>query len=84
MFGDDGYPVVVESFRYLVDRMVVQEEQAQTDGDEMSTAQLNMGLWQPRVTGSITFISSVCMLLIAWKRRNHLFHRLILGEKKKT
>ena len=84
MFGDNCYPVVVESFRYLVDRMVVDEEQTQTEGYEMSTAQLNLNLWQPRVIGSITFITSVCMLLIAWKRRNHLFHRLVLGEKKKT
>ncbi|OEU08302.1 hypothetical protein FRACYDRAFT_250091 [Fragilariopsis cylindrus CCMP1102] len=79
MFGDDGYPVVVESFRYLLDRMVVEEEQTQTDGYEMSTPLLNMNLWQPRVMGSITFISSVCMLLMAWKRRNLLFHRLVLG-----
>ena len=84
MFGDNCYPVVVESFRYLVDRMVVQEEQTQTDGYEMSTPLLNINLWQPRVMGSITFISSVCMLLMAWKRRNLLFHRLVLGKKKKS
>ena len=83
MFGDNCYPVVVESFRYLVDRMVVEEEQTQTDGYEMSTTQLNTNLWEPRVTGSITFISSACMLLMAWKRRNLLFHRLVLGKKKR-
>jgi len=68
----------VESFRHFQDRMVVEEEQTQTDGYELSPAQLHSGLWTPRVTGSITFISSLCMLLMAWKRRDLLFHRLVL------
>ena len=80
MFHDSP---VAESFRYSVERMV-EEEQTQ-DGYEMSTAQtaqLNMEVWQPRITGIITCISSLCMLLMAWKRKNLLFHRLVLGKKK--
>ena len=64
---------VVKSFRYLADRLV-EEEQTQADAYELSDVQLNIGLWQPRVTGSITFISALFMLLMAWNRRKFLFH----------
>jgi len=33
----------------------------------------------PRVVGAITFLSSLYMLGIAWKRRQWLFHRLVFG-----
>ena len=73
-----GSPIE-ESFRSLTERMV---EDAKMP--ELSTTELNIRFWQPRVTGSITFISSLCMLLMAWNRRKFLFHRLVLGKKKKT
>jgi len=33
----------------------------------------------PRITGTITVISSLCMIIMAWRRRKFLFHRLIFG-----
>lgn len=36
-------------------------------------------LWYPRVTGAVTFASSMCMISLAWSKRSHLFHRIVLG-----
>jgi hypothetical protein len=33
----------------------------------------------PRITGSITVISSLFMIIMAWNRRKFLFHRLVLA-----
>jgi len=33
----------------------------------------------PRVAGAITFISSVYMIVMAWSRRQFLFHNLVIG-----
>jgi len=33
----------------------------------------------PRITGFITVISSLCMIIMAWNRRMFLFHRLVFG-----
>mmetsp|Transcript_21863 Transcript_21863/g.52011 ORF Transcript_21863/g.52011 Transcript_21863/m.52011 type:complete len:390 (+) Transcript_21863:111-1280(+) len=38
-----------------------------------------MGVLAPRVFGSVTVVSSACMIWMAWKRREYMFHRLILG-----
>jgi len=45
--------------------------------DYYNTMKINE--WVPRVSGVITFLSALCMLTMAWKRRETLFHRLILG-----
>ena len=42
-------------------------------------ANTTLANWYPRVAGVITLISSLCMLYMAWTRRNLLFHRLVLG-----
>jgi len=35
--------------------------------------------WIPRIAGVITFLSSLCMVWMAWNRRRRLFHRLVLA-----
>ena len=70
---------------YSIERMMgVEEEEADTDTDTgIGAAGPTMQLvitWYPRVAGAITFLSALCMLCMAWKRRNLLFHRLVLGE----
>jgi len=52
-------------------------------GDDTPTNSGLMLLWYPRATGLVTFLSALCMLRMAWKRRNLLFHRLVLGKKTK-
>jgi hypothetical protein len=34
----------------------------------------------PRILGSIVLLCSLSMLFMAWKRRDVLFHRLVLGK----
>ena len=61
------------------------EDDQQVDVDEeeinsLSSRQLKTNEWVPRIAGVISVISALCMLIMAWKRRDRLFHRLILGK----
>jgi len=47
--------------------------------DELTDKQLTINEWVPRVAGAITFLSAICMIVMALIRRDRLFHRLILG-----
>ena len=40
---------------------------------------LRFGFWSPRLGGSITVVCSAWMIVMAWNRRDHIFHRLVLG-----
>lgn len=48
--------------------------------DELSKLELT-AVWYPRIVGFITVITSSLMITMAWTRRKHLFHRLVLGKK---
>ena len=55
-----------------------------TDSDDenynfLTSNQISLNAWVPRVGGVITCLCSLCMLIMAWKRRRGLFHRLVLG-----
>ncbi|OEU10910.1 hypothetical protein FRACYDRAFT_246785 [Fragilariopsis cylindrus CCMP1102] len=64
-------------------RDLLEDDQQQVDVDEeihsLSSRQLKTNEWVPRIAGVISVISALCMLIMAWKRRDRLFHRLILG-----
>jgi len=59
-------------FRAIGRRMVEEEEIEPWD-----VLKLNESV--PRIEGVITFISSFCIMWMAWNRRDRLFHRLVLG-----
>ena len=40
---------------------------------------LIVGFWSQRILGIIVVLSSIFMFALAWKRRDRLFHRLVLG-----
>ena len=40
---------------------------------------LIVGFWAQRILGIIVVLSSIFMFALAWKRRDRLFHRLVLG-----
>ena len=40
---------------------------------------LIIGFWSQRILGIIVVLSSIFMFALAWKRRDRLFHRLVLG-----
>ena len=66
-------------------RDLLEEDDQQVDVDEeeinsLSSRQLKTNEWVPRIAGVISVISALCMLIMAWKRRDRLFHRLILGK----
>ena len=46
----------------------------------LTPRQLETNEWVPRIAGVISVVSALCMLIMAWKRRDRLFHRLILGK----
>jgi hypothetical protein len=57
-------------------------EESSSDDDEgyqLSQRQLMINEIAPRVTGTIAFLSAVCMICVAWKRKDRVFHRLVLG-----
>jgi len=56
------------------------EEDNDKDQWSLSSKQQKANDWVPRIGGVITFISSLCMMWMAWNRRDRLFHRLILGK----
>ena len=58
------------------DQQVVVDEEM----NSLSRRQLKTNEWVPRIAGVISVISALCMLIMAWKRRDRLFHRLILGK----
>ena len=65
----DSTSSVVTSFFYAISRT-----------EELSMRQMKVNEWVPRIGGGLTFLSSLCMLWMAWKRRDRLFHRLVLGR----
>ena len=73
---------VVISFFYAISRMTEEEEEEDQIYEEatISMRQMKANEWVPRITGVVTFLSSLCMLWMAWKRRDRLFHRLVLGR----
>ena len=48
------------------------------DSDSIYKEQVNQ--IGPRVVGTIVLLCSLSMLSMAWKRRDRLFHRLVLGK----
>ena len=48
------------------------------DSDSIYKEQVNQ--IGPRVVGTIVLVCSLSMLSMAWKRRDRLFHRLVLGK----
>ena len=67
----DSSPVAFSSFSYAIGRMVEENNDKE---------RLRANEWTPRITGMITIISSLCMMLMAWRKRGLLFHRLVLGK----
>jgi len=65
------------SFFHAIERMV--EEDNDEEQWSLDSEQLKANEWVPRIAGVITFISSLCMMWMAWNRRDRLFHRLVLG-----
>jgi len=67
-----------------VERMAVESsvsstiEAAEGSNDGLSGTELIYILY-PRISGLITVISAVCMMIMAWERQKFLFHRLVLG-----
>ena len=80
----DSTSSVVTSFFYAISRITEEEEEEEEDqtyeGVTMSMRQMKANEWVPRIGGVVTFLSSICMLWMAWKRRDRLFHRLVLGR----
>ena len=79
----DSTSSVVTSFFYAISRMTEEEEEEEDqtyEGVTMSMRQMKVTEWLPRIGGGITFLSSLCMLWMAWKKRDRLFHRLVLGR----
>ena len=84
----DSTSSVVTSFFYAISRMTEEDEEEEEKEEEdqtyegvtMSMRQMKVTEWLPRIGGGITFLSSLCMLWMAWKRRDRLFHRLVLGR----
>jgi hypothetical protein len=77
--------------RLLTEEVIVQQSisQSQLQSDEsdeshneygLTSSQKTLNAWVPRVGGAITCLCSLCMLVMAWKRRSGLFHRLVLGK----
>ena len=58
---------------------VLDEDNSVSMPYELTQRQLVTGVWMTRVTGTISLLSSLCMIYMAWNRRQGLFHRLILG-----
>jgi hypothetical protein len=50
------------------------------DSDSGSIYQQRVNTIGPRVVGTIVLLCSLSMLFMAWKRRDRLFHRLVLGK----
>ena len=51
-----------------------------SDSDSGSIYQQRVNTIGPRVVGTIVLLCSLSMLSMAWKRRDRLFHRLVLGK----
>jgi hypothetical protein len=51
-----------------------------SDSDSGSIYQQRVNTIGPRVVGTIVLLCSLSMLFMAWKRRDRLFHRLVLGK----
>lgn len=69
---------------YNVERRIILEEtETETEAEykymEFTKKQLSAAMWITHITGIITFVCSLFVLGIAWKRRSHLFHRLAFG-----
>ena len=56
-----------------------QADESNNDGFGLTASEQTLNAWVPRVGGVITCLCALCMLVMAWKRRNGLFHRLVLG-----
>jgi len=54
-------------------------EQDQGQIDNLSPIEIHVILFVPRIFGSIGLLCSLCMLVLAWKRRTLVFHRIVLG-----
>jgi hypothetical protein len=67
--------------RIMIDeeRTMQQQDEQQQEPYEVPPYQLTIGLWSQRILGIIIVISSIFMFSLAWKRRDRLFHRLVLG-----
>jgi hypothetical protein len=64
----------------MIERLLIGEpEESSSEGYQLSQQQLMINEFAPRVTGAIAFICAVCMIYMAWKRKDRVFHRLVLG-----
>jgi len=50
------------------------------DDDEYTQAQQIALTWSLRIAAMISFLSAIYIFRMAWKRRDHVFHRLMLGK----
>jgi len=77
--------MTISSF-YDINGRIMATDGVESEGEqpttELSPAQLYTALIYPRVVGGVVFLSSICMLFMAVKRRDQYpnpFHRLVLG-----
>jgi len=49
-------------------------------GDVFSTSQKTALAWTDRIAGMLSFVGGIYILWMAWQRRGHLFHRLMIGK----
>jgi len=50
------------------------------DDDEYTQAQQIALTWSLRIAAMISFLSAIYIFRMAWKRRDHVFHRLMLAQ----
>jgi hypothetical protein len=65
-----------------IDERMMQQQQDNDANNALYTLrplQLHASLYIPRILGIIIVLSSIFMFILAWKRRDRLFHRLVLG-----
>jgi len=75
----DSSPVAFSSFFYTIGRMVEENNDKEQWSINIADENLRANEWVPRITGVVTILSSLCLVLMAWLRRDRLFHRLVLG-----
>jgi hypothetical protein len=69
----------------MIDERIMEQQQQDNNDDandelyKLTPLQLQASLYIPRILGIILVISSIFMFILAWKRRDRLFHRLVLG-----
>ena len=61
--------------------MAAEEEGEGNDAVEGDIIRDKADLWVPRLIGSVTFLCSIFILGLSWRRRAYVFHRLVLGKQ---